>query len=175
MAVCRTIHLLKASNNAVQPMLVAKNIPCVWQRNVSRFFDSDILPQNLGGKSENVHLAWYGDKVLGVHVAESVRKLFGSSLHRGVASEIYSKAVSNSFMSEHVEILLPILSKAQDLQPKLTNETVGTIIETAVARMKMNGKIDAIDDLSEWLRTEALIAEIQEKQKLRSEILLNKN
>ena len=47
------------------------------------------------------------------------------------------------------------LYNAQDIQPKLTDGTAGTIIETGVARMHMDKRKREINDLAKWLRTEA--------------------
>jgi hypothetical protein len=164
MAAYRTTALLLQGTKTIHAASkVPKNIPGVWQRGVSEFFDSDILPQSLGGKPENEHLAWYGDKILGVSVAKSFVGLFGASLDRGVATKICSTAVSNSFMRQHFDALVPILAIAQDIQPKLTNENAGTIIETGVARLYMQNRSKEINDLSDWLMKEAMVDVIKKK------------
>lgn len=48
------------------------NLPGVWQRGMGQLFENDVLPQSLGGKPENKHLAWYGDKILGLAAATSL-------------------------------------------------------------------------------------------------------
>ena len=155
MAAFRTTKFLWKCTEAAPSTLIPKNTPGIWQRGICEFFDSDILPQSLGGKPENDHLAWYGDKILNYAVANSLVDLFGSSLDRGVASQVHSKAVSNSFLRNNASILIPILYNAQDIQPKLTDRTAGTIIETGVARMHMDKRKREINDLAKWLYTEA--------------------
>ena len=158
----RTLNLLRKSSKAASATPMGRNIPTKWQSGVSEFLDAELLPYTLGGKPENIHLAWFGDKVLGFHVAESIFSLFGSSLHRGVATEILSRAVSNRFMKENVDILLPVLSKAQDLEPKMTDHNVGTIVETAVARLSLQRRSAEIKDLAQFLLPQAVIGEVRE-------------
>jgi hypothetical protein len=108
---------------------------------VSRLFDIDILPESLGDKPENIHLAWLGDKILGIHAANCIVDIFGRPIHRGVASEIHSKAVSNKFLRNHFGSLVPILVNAQDIEPKLTDEIAGAVVETATDRITILSKI----------------------------------
>ena len=158
-----TKHLLNATKAASPTLIPRTNIPGIWQRGISEFFDSDILPQSLGGKPENHHLAWYGDKILNNAVAKSLVDLFGSPLDRGVATHVHSKAVSNSFLRENAPVLIPILYNAQDIQPKLTDNIAGTIVETGVAKLYMNKRRKEIDDLAKFLSKEALIDIVRNK------------
>ena len=137
------------------------NFPEVWQRGLGQLFENDLLPLSLGGKPGNKHLAWYGDKILGLAAATSLVGIFGESLHRGVATHIHSKAVSNSFMREHFDVLVPVLANAQDIQPKITDDVAGTIIETGVARFYIQKKRAEINNLVDWLLKQAIIDTIR--------------
>ena len=141
------------------------NLPGVWQRGMGQLFENDVLPQSLGGKPENKHLAWYGDKILGLAAATSLVGIFGESLDRGVATQIHSKAVSNSFMREKFDVLVPVLANAQDIQPKITDNIAGTIIETGVARFYIQKKRAEINNLVDWLLKQAIIDSIRSCKK----------
>jgi hypothetical protein len=160
-----TDRLLKGAR-LTKPTWAIIEKPGVWQRSVSQLFDSDILPESLGGKPENIHLAWQGDKILGIHTANSLVDTFGRPIHRGVASEIHSMAVSNKFLKNHFQSLLPYLANAKDIEPKLTDEIAGTMVETAIARIhaqsQANGprKANEIIDLSNYLVKSAIVEKI---------------
>ena len=160
-----TITTEEPQNVPLPPPLNTITIPKIWQTAVSQFSDSELLPPNLGGMPENVHLAWYGDKILSVHVAEALFNIFDTTIQRSVASTISHTALSNDFMNDHIATLLPQFSKSQELLSKLTCKNVGTIIETAVARCKLQNKEVEIDDLAQWLKTHATYAEMLEEQK----------
>jgi hypothetical protein len=161
----QTIPTQEPQSLLTPPPLNAITTPKVWQKAVTQFSDKELLPPNLGGMPENIHLSWYGDKILSVHVAESLFNLFDATLHRSVASTISHTALSNDFMNHHIATLLPQFSESQELLSKLTRKNVGTIIETAVARCRLQKKEVEIDDLAQWLKTHAIYAEMMEEQK----------
>lgn len=155
---------IKLASTSISP-------PAVWQRGISNLFESEILPPSLGGNAENLDLAWHGDKILGIHVANSLTDILGHPLHRGVATELYSEAVSNRFMRKHFMYLAPTLAKAQDIESKLTDEDAGTIIEAMVARVssksieKGQKSAPEIIDLSQYLAKGAIVDKIQSGMK----------
>jgi hypothetical protein len=163
--------LLKGAKGGTKPTWAIIEEPGVWQRGVSGLFDSYILPESLGGRPENIHLAWLGDKILAIHVANCLVDIFGRPIHRGVASEIHSTAVSNKFLRNHFGSLVPILANAQDIEPKLTDEIAGTVVETAIARIHSQSqesgprKAHEIIDLSNYLVKSAIIDKIQSGMK----------
>ena len=107
-----------------------------------------ILPKDMGGRDENLHRAWYGDKVLGAHIATFTLNLFQDSLDQQVASRIASVALSNRFLYQKASIIIP-----ENDPSTFRNESMaGTIVETAVSRMSK----PEIDDLSQYLVKEAI-------------------
>jgi hypothetical protein len=166
MSAFRASNLLLKGAKGTKPTWAFIEEPGLWQRGVSGLFDSDVLPESLGGKPENTHHAWLGDKILEIHVANCLVDIFGRPIHRGVASEIHYTAVSNKFLRNHFGSLVPILANAQDIEPKLTDEIAGTAVETAIARIhsqsQENGqrKAHEIIDLSNYLVKSAIVDKI---------------
>lgn len=143
--------------------------PYVWIEAVRRIKHVNILPLSLGGSPENKHLAWYGDKILGMAVASSLFSLFDSTLHRGVATSISDRAISNDFLGRNAESLLPkALLERTKMRGALSNKSLGTIIETAVARLRLEKREKPIGDLARWLKAKSVEAEVEHEDEKRA-------
>ena len=131
--------------------------PAQWQQGVKQIDPYLILPSELGGSDDNKHRAWYGDKVLGAHVARFTMTFFQDSLDRQVASTIASIALSNRFLHEKFPTIVPKDKLYHGTVPQDEfyhgNEAMaGTAVEAAVSRMSER----KIDDLSQYLVKEAI-------------------
>ena len=125
--------------------------PTLWQQAVARLDPCQILPVDSGGRAENKNAAWYGDKLLGYHVAKCTVELFGTSLDRDVASKIAAVALSNRHMYKNVSIILP------GYEASWTAPTAGTSVEAAVALVRAEEN----EDLAQWLVKTAINAKIK--------------
>lgn len=106
---------LQRSTTLLQKSVSGSILPTLWQNGV-RWVDTDLYrTADLGGREENKHRAWYGDKVLGYHVAKTTMSLFQDSLDRHTASSIASVALSNRFLQKHLPVILP--KEAGESQP----------------------------------------------------------
>ena len=119
-----------------------------WQHGVKQIEQKRILTPHLGGNDANLHLAWYGDKILGASLAKFTLDLFQESLDRHVASKIASVALSNRFLQQNVSVILPDCDVAWHSSAKET----GTMIEAAISQMPE----EKIDDLAKYLVKEAM-------------------
>mmetsp|Transcript_23899 Transcript_23899/g.50019 ORF Transcript_23899/g.50019 Transcript_23899/m.50019 type:complete len:151 (+) Transcript_23899:43-495(+) len=139
----RTDTLLqKCTSGSIRPVL--------WQNGISNINQIYILPTEFGGRDENKHRAWYGDKVLGAHVAKYTMTLFQDSIDRRVASNIASVALSNRFLRQNIPTILPGYDHKNELW---TDRNAGTAVEAAVSYLSEAQN----DDLAEWLVKEAII------------------
>ena len=112
-----------------------------WTRLVCARFDMYVL----------ACAAWYGDKLLGYHVAKCTVELFGTSLDRDVASKIAAVALSNRHLYKNVSIILP------GYEASWTAPTAGTSVEAAVALVRAEEN----EDLAQWLVKTAINAKIK--------------
>ena len=137
---------LQLTNRLFQKSISGSINPVLWQKGIYDIDSSLILSDDLGGRGENKHRAWYGDKVLGAHVAKFTITFFQDSLDRRVASNIASVALSNRFLRQNVSTILPRYDESW------TNKNAGTTVEAAVSRLPE----EAIDDLAECLVKKAM-------------------
>jgi hypothetical protein len=141
--------------------------PRLWQAACLKVPYPQLLPEFLGGPSNQPYRAFVGDKILGATAARVLEETISGfpenyntnelsviTLDKGCATELFSIALSNRFLHAHAKLLLPKECMELVVGSNMSDHSVGTMVEATVAAVDEFDK-EAVSDLARWLITGA--------------------
>eukprot|EP00316_Scyphosphaera_apsteinii_P016066 CAMPEP_0119315952 /NCGR_PEP_ID=MMETSP1333-20130426/37882_1 /TAXON_ID=418940 /ORGANISM="Scyphosphaera apsteinii, Strain RCC1455" /LENGTH=381 /DNA_ID=CAMNT_0007321459 /DNA_START=160 /DNA_END=1306 /DNA_ORIENTATION=- len=141
-----------ASSRALQCAPRAPKLE-LWYNALTGLVASHVLPLGFGGKQANVSTAaWYGDKILGMAVADELRAQRVGDHER--LTKRFQAIVSNKNIAAHLDVLLtpPLLALVPTPQKRAVQvHDCGTMIEACVDHVHASGDTAAVAELAKFL------------------------